>query len=142
MGIIMPIMGMKALSPSSALFSATQQRVLALLFGQPGRSFFATELIALAASGSGAVQRELKRLTESDLVTVSRIGNRKHYQANPDSPIFSELCGIVEKAVAEVAWRETSKEKQDETGSDSESEEVDYDELFNVLEEISTRSAR
>jgi len=80
---------------ASALFTATQQRVLGLLFGQPERSFFATELISLAQAGSGAVQRELKRLAESGLVTVSRIGNQKHYQANHAAPIF-ENC---------AAWR-------------------------------------
>ena len=68
-----------------------------MLFGQPERSFFATELIALARAGSGAVQRELLRLAESGLATVSRIGNQKHYQANPASPIFEELCGISRK---------------------------------------------
>ena len=30
---------------ADALFTTTQQRVLGLLFGQPERSFFATELI-------------------------------------------------------------------------------------------------
>jgi len=84
---------------SDALFSNTQQRVLAFLFGQPERSFFATELIGLAGGGSGAVQRELKRLEESGLVTVTPLGNRKNYQANPQSPIFAELCGIVQKTV-------------------------------------------
>ncbi len=84
---------------SDALFSNTQQRVLAFLFGQPERSFFATELIALAGGGSGAVQRELKRLEESGLVTMTPQANRKNYQANPNSPIFTELCSIVQKTV-------------------------------------------
>jgi predicted nucleotidyltransferase len=89
-------------SLADALFTTTQQRLLALLFGQPARSFFATELIELTGSGSGAVQRELKRLTSSGLVTVKRIGNQKHYQANPDSPVFEELRGLVIKTVALV----------------------------------------
>lgn len=89
-------------SLADALFTTTQQRVLALLFGQPHRSFFATELIKLTGSGSGAVQRELKRLASSGLVTVTRIGNQKHYQANPDSPVFDELRGLVIKTVALV----------------------------------------
>lgn len=104
----MPNMGMKPnpqraravskpTSLADALFSGTQQRVLGLLFGQPGRSFFATELIALAGSGSGAVQRELKRLAESGLVTQTRVGNQRHYQANPDSPLFAALHDIVLK---------------------------------------------
>ena len=84
---------------ADALFSATQQRVLALLFGQPGRSFFTNELIGLVGAGSGAVQRELKRLVESGLVTVTRLGSQKHYQANPAAPIFEELRGIVTKTL-------------------------------------------
>ena len=45
------------------------------------------------------MQRELANLAQSGLVTVRAIGNQKHYQANPDSPIFEELRGIVEKTV-------------------------------------------
>ena len=84
---------------ADALFSTTQQRVFGLLFGQPERSFYATEIIGLAESGSGAVQRELARLEQSGLVTVRRLGSQKHYQANPDSPLFAELCGIARKTV-------------------------------------------
>jgi len=84
-------------SMADALFSSTLQRVLGYLYGQPERSFFANEMIGLVGAGSGAVQRELKRLAESGLVTVTRQGNQKHYQANPDSPIFAELCGITQK---------------------------------------------
>jgi len=84
---------------ANALFTTTQQRVLGLLFGQPDRSFFATEIISLAAVGSGAVQRELARLEQSGLVTTKRIGTQKHYQANPDSPLFSELTSIARKTV-------------------------------------------
>ena len=87
----------EATSLANALFSGTQQRVLGLLFGQPSRSFFATEIIGLAGSGSGAVQRELKKLTTSGLVTLKRVGNQCHYQANPASPLFSALRDIVLK---------------------------------------------
>ena len=88
---------------ADALFSSTQQRVLGLIFGQPDRSFYATELIGLVVSGSGAVQRELARLEQSGLVTVKRVGTQKHYQANPDSPVFAELSGIVRKTVGLAA---------------------------------------
>ena len=89
--------GVSALA--DALFTSTQQRVLALLFGQPDREFFVTEIIALAGSGRGAVQRELARLAGSGLVDVSRAGNRKHYRANPESPLFDEICSIVRKTI-------------------------------------------
>ncbi len=82
---------------ADALFTSTQQKVLAILFGQPDRSFFATELISMAGAGSGAVQRELTRLSESGLLTVRMIGNQKHFQANHESPIFNEVRQIVSK---------------------------------------------
>jgi predicted nucleotidyltransferase len=87
-----------------ALFAKVQQRVLRVLFGNPHRSFYANEVIALANSGTGAVQRELARLEGSGLVTVTRIGKQKHYQANASSPVFEELRVLMLKTfgLAEV----------------------------------------
>lgn len=94
----MPEMGMTAISGvADALFSAGQQRVLGLLFGQPERSYYANELIALAGGGSGAIQRELAQLERAGLVTVKRVGSQKHFQANADSLLFDELASIVRK---------------------------------------------
>jgi predicted nucleotidyltransferase len=44
-----------------------------------------------------AVQRELTQLSAAGLLTVKRIGNQKHYQANPSAPVFEELRGLVLK---------------------------------------------
>ncbi|MEJ7745554.1 MAG: transcriptional regulator [Luteimonas sp.] len=81
------------------MFTTTQQRVLGLLFGQPTHRFTVTELIAATGAGSGAVQREVAKLSDSGLVTVERAGNQKHYQANPYAPIHDELVGIMQKTV-------------------------------------------
>jgi predicted nucleotidyltransferase len=86
-----------AVGLADALFSRVQQRVLAILFGQPDRSFQGAELIRLAGSGTGAAHRELTRLAASGLVSVSRVGHQKHYRANRDSPVFDELHGLVLK---------------------------------------------
>jgi predicted nucleotidyltransferase len=91
---------MESVSLSNALFSKVQQRVLALIFGHPERSFYTSEIVRNVRSGTGAVQRELSRLKSSGLVSVERIGNQEHYRANPDSPIFAELKSIVLKTVA------------------------------------------
>src|SRR6266581_7765461 len=93
-------MDMETISLSNALFSKVQQRVLALIFGQPERSFYASEIMRNVRSGTGAVERELSRLQRSGLVSVERIGNQKHYRANRHSPIFEELQGLVLKTVA------------------------------------------
>ena len=102
LGDILPKLGgnMKSVSLSNALFSKVQQRVLALIFGHPERSFYASEIVRNVRSGTGAVERELSRLKSSGLVSVERIGNQKHYRANPDLPIFAELTSLVLKTVA------------------------------------------
>jgi len=96
-------MGTKPSALSDALFSKAQRRVLGLLFGHSERSFYANEIVRAARAGVGAVQRELEGLAAAGLVTVSRIGNQKHYQANRASPIFDELKSIVAKVLAPVA---------------------------------------
>ena len=90
------------LTPASladALFTPVQQRVLGWLFGQPERRFQSGELIRLAKSGTGAVHRLLTKLAQTGLVTVAHVGNQKHYQANPASPVFAELAGLIRKSV-------------------------------------------
>lgn len=173
--MIMPNMGTKKQTPSrsnrkalhstvaGALFTGTQQRVLALLFGQPNRSFYASELITLAKAGSGAVQRELAKLSESGLVTVKTVGSQKHYQANPDSPIFAELHGITQKTVglaeplrdaltplarkirAAFIYGSVAK-RQDTAVSDVDlmllSDELSYGDVFSVLEDVGVRLGR
>lgn len=82
-----------------ALFPRTKQRVLALIFGQPDRSFTTMELIRLAKAGSGAVQRELDRLVASGLVSATIVERQKRFGANHAAPLFEELRGIVEKTI-------------------------------------------
>jgi predicted nucleotidyltransferase len=112
MGMRFPDMGTKAANPppvaaptalAEVLFTPVQQRVLGLLFGQPERRFQSAELIRLADSGTGSVHRQLTRLAQAGLVTVETVGNQKFYQANPDSPVFAELTGLVRKTVGLVA---------------------------------------
>lgn len=106
--MFIPVMGTKAEKPAppsardalaGALFTPVQQRVLGLLFGQPERRYQSAELIRLAEAGTGAVHRLMTRLAATGLVSVASVGNQKFYQANPESPVFGELCGIIQKTV-------------------------------------------
>ena len=100
MRVIIPNMGTTNDNLLETLFTKTQRRVLGLLFGNPQRSYYANEIMRHARAGIGAVQRELERLAAAGLLTVSRVGNQKHYQANRQSPIFDELEAIVLKTMA------------------------------------------
>lgn len=110
LGTIVPEMGTqtatrrthKAPGLADALFTPVQARVLGLLFGQPERAFQSAELIRLAGSGTGAAFRVLTRLADAGLVSATRTGNQKHYQANADSPVFEELHGLIVKTVGIV----------------------------------------
>jgi predicted nucleotidyltransferase len=171
MGMILPNMGRKkttvaqpqAASLADALFSRTQQGVLGLLFGQPDRSFYASEVISLVGAGSGTVQRELARLQETGLISVQRIGSQKHYRANGESPLFEELRGIVLKTiglaeplrsalaplasgiVAAFVYGSVAKRK-DNAASDIDllviSDELAYAELYSALEPLQGRLGR
>jgi predicted nucleotidyltransferase len=84
-------------SIGDALFSKGQQKVLALLFGQPGRSFYLNEVVRLADMGRGVISRELSKLEQASLLVVTKQGNQNHYQANKASPVFNELVAMVKK---------------------------------------------
>ena len=89
LGIIVPDMGMNDISRSgkvseaaaryataslsSALFTTTQQRVLACLFGESGRSYAVNELIQATGAGSGAV------VVEASFRGVRRLDPQQHY---------------------------------------------------------------
>ncbi len=88
---------MNIFSIGDALFTRTQQRVLGLLFSKPDKSFYTNEIMRWAAMGRGTVSRELDRLVAAGLLTMTREGNQNHYQANENSPVFSELVSIVKK---------------------------------------------
>ena len=88
---------MNSVSISDALFTKTQQRVLGLLYGNPHRSFYTNEVMRSAAMGRGTVRRELDRLVSAGLLCVSSTGNQRHYQANVESPVYTDLLSLVRK---------------------------------------------
>ena len=51
------------------------------------------------AGGHGGVQRELKQLTDAEIVRRFLRGNQVYFQANMECPIFQELKAIIVKTV-------------------------------------------
>ena len=98
-----------------ALFSTTQQKVLGLLYGRPHESFFVNQILRISGMGVHTIKRELDRMTVVGILTMTRIGNQHHYQANADCPIYTELLGIVRKTfgiadVIKAALRERDEQ--------------------------------
>ena len=87
------------MSIASSLFSDSQAKLLPWLFGQPERSYHLSELRRLTALGSASLQRELNRLVDSQLVQSTRVGNLRCFQANPQSPVYTELVALTRKTM-------------------------------------------
>ena len=90
------------LNNSCQHFSDRQARLFCCLFGQPERSYHLSELRRLTGLGSASLQRELNRLVDAGLVRSERVGNLRRFQANPQSPVYTELVSMTRKTLGAV----------------------------------------
>lgn len=99
MGILLPIMGSQTLplEPILPLFGKTRQVLLSVLYSRPDEAHLQENLIQLAALGRGTVQRELDFLARAGVLRRTVRGRQVYFQANADSPIYSELRGLIVK---------------------------------------------
>ncbi len=99
----------KASALGSGLFGKTRQSVLALLFRRAGDNYYTKQIMDTVNSGRGAVQRELKNLTDSGIIVREARGRQIYYRANQESPIFNDLRNILGSAKAPTpAVRDTT----------------------------------
>ena len=80
-----------------SLFSKTRQVLLGLLYARADEEHLQESLIQLAGLGRGTVQRELEFLARAGVVRRTLRGRQVYFQANPESPIYAELRGLVVK---------------------------------------------
>ena len=83
----------------SGLFSKTRQSVLSVLYVHTDETFYLRQLSRIAGIKMGALQRELKQLTDKGIINRKEQGNQVYFQANKECPIFNELKSIVIKTV-------------------------------------------
>ena len=67
--------------------------------GRADESFYLRQLVRETGAGNGAVQREVKQLSDAGLIVRKAGGNLVFYQANRKSPVFAELRGLLLKTV-------------------------------------------
>jgi uncharacterized protein len=84
---------------NAGLFGQTRGALLGLLYGHVDRSFYLRQLAREVGAGHGAVQREVKYLTDLGLLVRRSQGNQILYQANSESPIFPEIRSLIAKTV-------------------------------------------
>ena len=84
---------------SETLFGQTRGAVLSVLYGHVGKGFYLRQLARLTDIALGPVQREIRQLVETGLVTRKTVGAQTLYSANQKSPVFREIKSLVNKTV-------------------------------------------
>jgi predicted nucleotidyltransferase/DNA-binding transcriptional ArsR family regulator len=79
------------------LGSRLRAKLLGWLLSHPGERYFVRQLASLLQEDSTNLSRELSRLEALGIVNGSREGLQKYFLANPSSPIYPELRGLVLK---------------------------------------------
>jgi predicted nucleotidyltransferase len=79
------------------LGSRLRARTLSWLLSHPGERFFVRQLATALGEDSTNLSRELTRLEGLGIVTGVREGHQKYFQADPESPLYPELRGLVAK---------------------------------------------
>ena len=83
--------------PAEILFGAYRRQVLALLLLRPDERFYVRGIARLTGIPAGSLHRELSLLAKAELLVRQNEGRQVYYQANRQSPIFTELAGIFRK---------------------------------------------
>lgn len=87
------------MDPAALLFGAYRRNVLARLLLHPEESLHLRELARALGKPPGTLLRELNALAAAGVLARRPVGNQVHFQANPASPIYEELRGILKKTV-------------------------------------------
>src|SRR5216684_9356492 len=93
---------MRKASTLDALLPKTRQGILSAMLVQPGKAWYVSELARRMGVPSSSLQRELQDLTEAGILKSHRQGRMVYYQANPDSPLFPDLRGLLLKTAGLV----------------------------------------
>lgn len=88
---------MRTTATTDALFPRTRQAILAVTFLAPQRWWYMRELARHLRVPPSSLQRELDSLVRGGILRQKREGRHVYFRAATDSPIFSELRGILLK---------------------------------------------
>lgn len=87
---------MKKTSLENIITSKVRIRLLSLLFKDPRKSYFQSEL--LGNDALSAVQYELKRLLGAEILICEAVGRRRAYRTNQRHDFYPELKRIFDKS--------------------------------------------
>lgn len=82
---------------AETLLGKTRRAILSVLYGHVDDTYYLRQLAQLVGGGMGALQRELKTLSDSGIIKRIEKGKQVYYQADPQCPVFPELRSLIIK---------------------------------------------
>lgn len=83
-----------------SLFSSSiRADVLSLLLNSPDEQFYIREIAKLLRKNPSGIKRELDNLEKMEIVSSEKVVNLRYFQANKESPLFSELKNLITKSL-------------------------------------------
>jgi predicted transcriptional regulator with HTH domain len=119
----------------SLFSSSVRADVLSLLLNSPDEKFYIREISKLLRKDPSGIKRELDNLEKMEIVTSERVANLKYFQANEESPLFSELKNLITKSLGlpgalKAVLRASGAKAAFLYGPYAEGEDVDTVDLF------------
>ena len=119
----------------SLFSSSVRAHVLSLLLNSPDEKFYIREISKLLRKDPSGIKRELDNLEKMEIVTSERVANLKYFQANEESPLFSELKNLITKSLGlpgalKAVLRASGAKAAFLYGPYAEGEDVDTVDLF------------
>ncbi len=90
------------------LFSSTRAELLGLFFNNPDDRFYLREIARHIGKDAAGIKRELDNLVKIGLLAKEKRGVQKYYFANKNSPVFSEMKGLIFKTTGAQGAMKTS----------------------------------
>ena len=91
--------------------SRIRARVLAWFYMHHDESFFVRQLATILKEDSTNLSRELSNLEKVGILSSTRQGNLKYFQANKTCSFFNELKGLILKTIGVIGELKSALEK-------------------------------
>jgi predicted nucleotidyltransferase len=88
---------MRTIRGADALFPKIRKQLLAALFLESGRAWYASELARHIRAPKQSLQRELRNLVAGGILRRRVEGKHVYYQTDPDCPFREDLRGLIIK---------------------------------------------
>ena len=79
--------------------SKVRQKILRLIFANPAKEFYLTEIAKKIGASIGNCQRESTKLVKTGILNSQKRNNLLFYSINKKNPLLKDLRGIINKTI-------------------------------------------